>query len=898
MMNAIEIMSKQGLGVLPLPEIILARSIFSIKDKRRVFYGEPGVGKTTALRYVLDREVKPDEKIFLITRFFDSEELSENIKKVVGQNVILVWDDADPQLLIEATSRIASFVASLKVIASCNEKVSGFRNIRLKGLDEQELRVLLPSTIEKYNIRIEQQVFEELVKKLKESATPFFIISLLNYYKGKELKKENLDRIPMNGEDFWRGEYILLKPQQQNALMALSFILENSLPPTLETLREVYDVLWGREFEEGTLDELIGNGWVDKAVDEYHIHSLQRKIIPVQKADYASMQLSHELKFLLLANSARRLIFDMPEEAINFLEEALKIKQNSYALNLMGVAYMNVGNLDSAVDFFNQSISKVPSSGAYFNKGIIHLSREEYDKALLSFNHALELSPNNPLFLINKALAHFSKKEFAKAIAECEKAIALFDHPAAYLIIGNCHYELGDIDNAIAFYKKLIEKEENSLNYNLLGNAYLKKNDYEEAIKSFDNSILIEPNADALANRGLAYFRLGDLEKARSNFIRALESDPNNEKAKVNYALLLFAEDNFPETLRLLEEVNRRGEKDYVYFNLALVYLATGDRMKALEKIDRALSISKKKEYFNLRAVVNFQMEKYNEAQGDYETIIGMDAREVTAYYGKGMCCIELEQYDRAIGEFSKAIDVSSSPQLFNLRGLAHLLYGEYDMAIKDIDFALQKMKSSSAYSNKALALLAIEEYESALENANKALELDKNNPKPYNIIGLAKIYMGQKEEGVNFLAESAYKYLFNGIMGHAIEALEEIRREELPSQMLRLKTEATILLAASKEITGRKIEPELLEELKQNENLLDFPHKVLRNLVEGRTNMVQFMGAGAVNEKDRALEKRISNSFNNKHYDDLDGIVYKITDLKYMVVWWLVLNILKENSG
>lgn len=135
----------------------------------------------------------------------------------------------------------------------------------------------------------------------------------------------------------------------------------------------------------------------------------------------------------------------------------------------------------------------IASGGKYIESG-------EYEKALLDFRKAAELSPG---------------------------------HPETYLFIGRSLFKLGEKEEAIAAYKQALEYDPNSADaYNGLGYAYYAQGKPSNAVDAFLMAIKLNPeHDDAHAGLGYTYLTLGDINSAIEHYriLKGLDSNKADE---------------------------------------------------------------------------------------------------------------------------------------------------------------------------------------------------------------------------------------------------------------------------------------------------------------------------------------------------------------------------------
>ena len=124
-----------------------------------------------------------------------------------------------------------------------------------------------------------------------------------------------------------------------------------------------------------------------------------------------------------------------------------------------------------------------------------------------------------------------------------------------------------------------------------------------------------------------------------------------------------------------------------------------------------------------------------SEAMGIVSSILKSQPKNQRALLEKGNIYIELEDYEKALKEFNKAIKLyPNGPKPFHYRGFMYLHNTkEYDKAISDYSKCIEIDSAyTTGYSNRADVYLELEDYEKALADYTNSVELDKDNPERY----------------------------------------------------------------------------------------------------------------------------------------------------------------------
>jgi len=128
-----------------------------------------------------------------------------------------------------------------------------------------------------------------------------------------------------------------------------------------------------------------------------------------------------------------------------------------------------------------------------------------------------------------KGLSHYQKGEFELAIASFEEAKRAEPRNALiYFYQGNSYYQLNDLDNAIiTFTAGLGYTEDKGIFFYNLGNCYYLKGNYQFSTEMYDKALVYDPTLyDSYLNAGNAFYRAGNYEKTIVRWETYLEKYP------------------------------------------------------------------------------------------------------------------------------------------------------------------------------------------------------------------------------------------------------------------------------------------------------------------------------------------------------------------------------------
>ncbi len=133
---------------------------------------------------------------------------------------------------------------------------------------------------------------------------------------------------------------------------------------------------------------------------------------------------------------------------------------------------------------------------SFYRQGISHLNEGKWDEALVQFNKALDLEPDQPDYLGDRAVAYFQLGKKDLAMIDLNQAQKIDPkNPYRYSSRAFVKDSLGDTKGAITDYEKAIELDpEDAIAYNNLGMLEEKLGYQKNAAEKFKK-------ADELADK-------------------------------------------------------------------------------------------------------------------------------------------------------------------------------------------------------------------------------------------------------------------------------------------------------------------------------------------------------------------------------------------------------------
>ncbi len=145
-----------------------------------------------------------------------------------------------------------------------------------------------------------------------------------------------------------------------------------------------------------------------------------------------------------------------------------------------------------------------------------------------------------------------------------------------------------------------------------------------------------------------------------------------------------------------------------ISFCLGKVYVARQEGQKAIEAYSKAFALDYKRvESLNCIALCYFHQSKYENALNTYKLIQDEIGYFKDIWINMGICCIHIQQYDKAIEYFDKAItsDANNAAAYYN-RGVAYHRLNQINKAKADYYRSLKLDPTNELYRNAILKYL------------------------------------------------------------------------------------------------------------------------------------------------------------------------------------------------
>jgi clan AA aspartic protease (TIGR02281 family) len=425
-----------------------------------------------------------------------------------------------------------------------------------------------------------------------------------------------------------------------------------------------------------------------------------------------------------------REINDNPKAALALYYRAIIYNyqdQNSFALR----------DINNSLKYFPQK-DKILLSGAHRLRGDIYYKIENYEKTYEDYAIALKLSPTDPEIYIDRAQIYFDLKQYSKAEADYRQALK--------------------IDESLV------------VPYAGLGRNYINQKNYDEAEKVLNQLIKLAPDyADGYKFRARVYFEQNKYEEAIEDIFYCFLLD---EKDKgVRSLFLTYSEKNYSLAFsKVNAKIFSTPEKELWYFVRAQLFEGKNNYRAAISdytKLMELTDIDYRSSLLSYRAECYSNAGLYEQSILDYTEAISTDSTDAYYYYNRGIAKASMRNYNGAIEDLSKAIEIEPrESNFYYYRGWIEEEYMKRDEdGLNDYNEAISIDKKVAYY-----YLMRGRFYEFKLNNPIKAKEdytsillLDTIVLQSGNCRQYALFHLGRGNEAILWLNKIIEQYPTGG---------------------------------------------------------------------------------------------------------------------------------------
>ncbi len=252
---------------------------------------------------------------------------------------------------------------------------------------------------------------------------------------------------------------------------------------------------------------------------------------------------------------------------------------------------------------------------------------------------------------------------------------------------------------------------------------------YKEALSEFETINSLEPyNFAAHARRGACLYHLGDMERATSAIAECLKLHPQCLPARHYQGRIYRA---LGKDRQADAELNKAAEIYQSYADEAVRVFSAGQFSNAVVILSELMLISPKSSrlYFE-RGTAYMQLEQFDKAIDDFSVTLKYDSHNAQALERSGWCYRALERNDLAASDWQRALLLNPENASL-LADNARLLNdrNEVEAALEQVNRAVEiAPKDAKVRSARAAILSNLDRFDDALADHDESIRLTGEN--------------------------------------------------------------------------------------------------------------------------------------------------------------------------
>jgi tetratricopeptide (TPR) repeat protein len=278
-------------------------------------------------------------------------------------------------------------------------------------------------------------------------------------------------------------------------------------------------------------------------------------------------------------------------------DTSLELEAKATLLFELGLLFAAEQDLNNAILSWEKALEIKPDNdAAWYNRGNAQAALGHYEESIASYDKAIEIKADDHEAWYNRGISLANLGRYEEAIASYEKALEIKpDYHEAWYNRGISLKNLGRYEEAIASYEKAVEIKPDY--HDAWYNWGISQDDlgrYEEAIESYEKALAIKSDDhEAWNNRGNSLANLGRYEEAIESYDKAVEIKPDYHEAWNNRGISLKNLGRYEEAIESYDKaLEIKPDKHEVWYNKACCFAVQGNVDLAVETLQQAIALN------------------------------------------------------------------------------------------------------------------------------------------------------------------------------------------------------------------------------------------------------------------------------------------------------------------
>lgn len=527
----------------------------------------------------------------------------------------------------------------------------------------------------------------------------------------------------------------------------------------------------------------------------------------------------------------------------------------------------------------------------YFTEGEKFFILEDYAKALVYYQRAMDINPDNGTihYKIAEVLAKSSKQEdLLKASFSIEQAIKLDrKNKYFYLLAATIYNSLGRFDKAAHAYESMMENIKGTEEYLYeVAAVYQYAGERDEAVKAYDRAErFFGVNEVSSIQKLKLYLEAGRVEQGTAEGEKLIKAFPFEERYVMAFTEIISKKGMRDEAIRYLEDfISRNPASGKVKMLLAGFYRDTGQEEKARPVLSRLFDDP------------SIDLSSKLVVLGAYNAELNENKSKKISDPGKESFAVSLYEKLKA--------GYPGDPSVHVVGGDLYLCTGKNREALSEYLNAVDAgAVSFEVYENLLFLEIRLEQWDQAIKHADEALEIFPNQSMIHYFNGLANLRKRRYSEAIGTFEQAkrlsasnpALTCEINSQLGEAYNATKEYpKSDKAYEEALAFNpNNATVLNNYSYYLALRKENLEKAEKMSAT---------LIKNHPENPTFLDTYAWVLFTREKFRDAKKIMERAISTgkataTHFEHYGDILYKLGDIDGAVRQWEKARGLNANS-
>ena len=271
---------------------------------------------------------------------------------------------------------------------------------------------------------------------------------------------------------------------------------------------------------------------------------------------------------------------------------------------------------------------------------------------------------------------------------------------------------------------------------------------YEPSVIAFEG--VKNTTINAIAERAFNNIKNYHSKTAQEGFDSILVMDKHNVLGAYGLAFCKFADGDYENSIELLNPlINVNLKNGFLYSLRGRSYMALDNLENAAENFKKAKEYGANElDYLSLSQCL-FYMGDFNNSILEADNFITKQALKPDGFIVKGLAKAGLKEYDAALAEMEKAIELNSKNSFTHYQTARICVeMKDFNKAVKSINKAIKlDAENSEVVQLRAEIKYELHDYTNAIFDCNKVLELGDSSANTYLIRGKSNLKIGLKKE-------------------------------------------------------------------------------------------------------------------------------------------------------